>query len=354
MDFGNTKYYNQKKRVITLRKGKGKQAGYATLNGTRIVSRRPTVYYIMNNGAIRKLTNANTSGIPSALKYKVLKGKAPKKVKNTGNAPALNAAKNAVRAKRIAGLVKARQVKANKAGFRALPGFGNNQNSLFNNNLAKMANNKLAIRAKKLAALNKARAAKKMHSKNLPGWYNTGGNLFGPTKANRPKRDPRTNWNLPNPGNVSAKSNAANNAANQTANKLANLAGVNVSTANAAANAAAAAAASVTPSSASNTKANTIANAAANGAAAAVQALPVNERKNKNAVASAAAAGASQAANAAKNGNSTVSEAKHIGAAAGTAVRNAQNVENGTPAINTVSNNMKKRLAAMFVKPKTN
>ena len=366
MDFGNTKYYNQKKRVITLRKGKGKQAGYVTLNGARIVSRRPTVYYVMNSGAIRALTNANTSGIPSALKYKVLKAKAPKKAKNTGNGPALAAGflggklkpaanANAIKAKRIAGLVKARQVKATKAGFRALPGFGNNQNSLFNNNLAKKANKKLTIRAKKLAALNKARAAKKMHAKNLPGWYNTSGNLFGPTKANRPKHDPRnTNWNLPNPGNVSAKSNAANNAANQTANKLASLAGVNVNTANAAANAAAAAAASVTPSSASNTKANNIANAAANGAAAAVQALPVNERKNKNAVAAAAAAGASQAANAAKNGNSTVSEAKNIGAAAGTAVKNAKNVKNGTLAINTVSNNMKNRLARMFVKPKTN
>jgi hypothetical protein len=339
MDFGNTKYYNQKKRVITLRKGRGKQAGYVTLNGARIVSRRPTVYYVMNSGAIRALTNANTSGIPSALKYKVLKAKAPKKVSSSGNAPALNAAKNAIKAKRIAGLVKARQVKANKAGFRALPGFGNNQNSLFNNNLAKKANKKLAIRAKKLSALEKARAAKKMHAKNLPGWYNTSGNLFGPTKANRPNKG---NWhynknfpklatppssrnsNAPFTPNASAKSNAASNAANQTANKLASLAGVNVSTANAAANAAAAAAASVTPSSASNTKANTIANAAANGAAAAVQALPVNERKNKNAVAAAAAAGASQAANAAKNGNSTVSEAKNIGAAAGTAVKNTK------------------------------
>ena len=352
MDFGNTKYYNQKKRVITLRKGKGKQAGYVTLNGARIVSRRPTVYYVMNSGAIRALTNANTSGIPSALKYKVLKAKAPKKAKNTGNGPALAAGflggklkpaanANAIKAKRIAGLVKARQVKATKAGFRALPGFGNNQNSLFNNNLAKRANKKLTIRAKKLAALNKARAAKKMHAKNLPGWYNTNGNIFGKTtkKFNRPNKG---NWhynknfpklatppssrnsNAPFTPNSSAKSNAANNAANQTANKLASLAGVNVSTANAAANAAAAAAASVTPSSASNTKANTIANAAANGAAAAVQALPVNERKNKNAVAAAAAAGASQAANAAKNGNSTVSEAKNIGAAAGTAVKNTK------------------------------
>ena len=348
MDFGNTKYYNQKKRVITLRKGKGTQAGYVTLNGARIVSRRPTIYYVMNNGAIRALSNGNISAIPSALKYKVLKTKAPKKAKNVGNTAALNVAKNAVKAKRVAGLVKARQVKANKAGLRALPGFGNNQNSLFNNNLAKRANKKLATRAKKLAALEKARAAKKMHAKNLPGWYNNAGNLFGPTKANRPTRN-----TTPVP-NGSAKSNAANNAANQTANKLANLAGVNVNTANAAANAAAAAAAAVTPSSASNTKANNIANAAANGAAAAVQALPVSQRNNKNAVASAAAAGASQAANAAKNGNSTVSEAKNIGAAAGTAVKNNNNVKNGTPAINGISNNMKKQLAAMFVKPKTN
>ena len=185
MDFGNTKYYNQKKRVITLRKGKGTQAGYVTMNGAKIVSRRPTVYYIMNNGAIRALSNANTAKIPSALKYKVLKGKAPKKPKNVGNAAALNA----VKAKRVAGLVKARQVKAVKGGFRALPGFGNNQNSLFNNNLAKKANKKLAIRGKKLSALEKARAAKKMHAKNLPGWYNTGGNLFGPIKASRPKRN---------------------------------------------------------------------------------------------------------------------------------------------------------------------
>ena len=76
MDFGNTKYYNQKKRVITLRKGRGTQAGYVTLNGARIVSRRPTIYYVMNNGAIRALSNGNISAIPSSLKYKVLKTKA--------------------------------------------------------------------------------------------------------------------------------------------------------------------------------------------------------------------------------------------------------------------------------------
>ena len=351
MDFGNTKYYNQKKRVITLREGRKGQAGYVTLNGARIVSRRPTVYYVMNNGAIRALSNGNISAIPSALKYKVLKTKAPKKAKNVGNTAALNAAKakrtyvrkagafplkprqavlnkaraNTIRAKRTAGLVKARQVKANKANLRALPGFGNNQNSLFNNNLAKKANAKLAVRAKKLAALEKARAAKKMHAKNLPGWYNTNGNLFGPTKANRPVHDPRNNTPVPN-GN--AKNNAANNAASNTASKLNNVSGVTNASANAAANAAAAAAASVTPAGASNAKANNIANAAANGAAAAVQALPVNERSNKNAVAAAAAAGASQAANAAKNGHSTTSEAKNIGAAAGTAVKNTKAASN--------------------------
>jgi hypothetical protein len=303
MDFGNTKYYNQKKRVITLRKGKGTQAGYVTLNGARIVSRRPTIYYVMNNGAIRALSNGNISAIPSALKYKVLKTKAPKKAKNVGNTAALNVAKNAVKAKRVAGLVKARQVKANKAGLRALPGFGNNQNSLFNNNLAKKANKKLAVRAKKLSALEKARAAKKMHAKNLPGWYNTNGNLFG------------------------NKKNAAVQAVKQTNEKLANLAGVNVETKNAAAAAASEAAKNVTPANASTTQAKNIANAAANGAAAAVQALPVAERSNKNAVAAASAAGASQAANAAKNGNSTTSEAKNIGAAAGTAVKNVQKVK---------------------------
>lgn len=303
MDFGNTKYYNQKKRVITLRKGKGKQAGYVTLNGARIVSRRPTIYYVMNNGAIRALSNGNISAIPSALKYKVLKTKAPKKAKNVGNTAALNVAKNAVKAKRVAGLVKARQVKANKAGLRALPGFGNNQNSLFNNNLAKMANKKLAVRAKKLSALEKARAAKKMHAKNLPGWYNTNGNLFG------------------------NKKNAAVEAINQTNEKLANVSGVNAETKNAAAAAASEAAKNVTPANASTTQAKNIANAAANGAAAAVQALPVAERSNKNAVAAASAAGASQAANAAKNGNSTTSEAKNIGAAAGTAVANTKKVK---------------------------
>ena len=214
MDFGNTKYYNQKKRVITLRKGKGTQAGYATLNGARIVSRRPTIYYVMNNGAIRALSNANISAIPSALKYKVLKTKAPKKAKNVGNTAALNVAKNAVKAKRVSGLVKARQVKANKAGLRVLPGFGNNQNSLFNNNLAKKANKKLAVRAKKLSALEKARAAKKMHAKNLPGWYNTNGNLFG------------------------NKTNAAVQAVKKTNEKLENVAGVNAETKNAAAAAA--------------------------------------------------------------------------------------------------------------------
>ena len=304
MDFGNTKYYNQKKRVITLRKGKGKQAGYVTLNGARIVSRRPTIYYVMNNGAIRALSNGNISAIPSALKYKVLKTKAPKKAKNVGNTAALNVAKNAVKAKRVAGLVKARQVKANKAGLRALPGFGNNQNSLFNNNLAKMANKKLATRAKKLSALEKARAAKKMLAKNLPGWYNTQGNLFG-----------------------SNKTNAAVEAVKQTNEKLANLAGVNVETKNAAAAAASEAAKNVTPANASTSQAKNIANAAATGAAAAVQALPVAERSNKNAVAAASAAGASQAANAAKNGNSTTSEAKNIGAAAGTAVANTKKVK---------------------------
>ncbi len=299
MEFGNTKYYNQKKRVITLRKGRGTQAGYVTMNGAKIVSRRPTVYYMMNNGAIRALSNANTAAIPSALKYKVLKGKAPKKPKNVGNAAALNA----VKAKRVAGLVKARQVKATKAGLRALPGYNNNQ-GLFNNNLAKKANKKLATRAKKLAALEKARAAKKMHAKNLPGWYNTEGNLFG--------------------GN---KNKAAVVAANKTAEKVNKVEGVSSTTANAAVNAAAAAAKAVTPVSASPAQANNIANAAAAGATSAVQALPVNERKNKNAVAAAAAAGASQAANAAKNGNSTPSESKNIGAAAGTAVANANKLK---------------------------
>jgi hypothetical protein len=304
MDFGNTKYYNQKKRVITLRKGKGTQAGYATLNGARIVSRRPTIYYVMNNGAIRALSNANISAIPSALKYKVLKTKAPKKAKNVGNTAALNVAKNAVKAKRVAGLVKARQVKANKAGLRALPGFGNNQNSLFNNNMAKMANKKLATRAKKLSALEKARAAKKMLSKNLPGWYNTNSNLFG-----------------------SNKTNAAAQAVKKTNEKLEKVAGVNVETKNAAAAAASEAAKNVTPANASPAQANNIANAAATGAAAAVQALPPAERSNKGAVAAASAAGASQAANAAKNGNSTTSESKNIGAAAGTAVKNLQKVK---------------------------
>ena len=304
MDFGNTKYYNQKKRVITLRKGKGKQAGYVTLNGARIVSRRPTIYYVMNNGAIRALSNGNISAIPSALKYKVLKTKAPKKAKNVGNTAALNVAKNAVKAKRVAGLVKARQVKANKAGLRALPGFGNNQNSLFNNNLAKMANKKLATRAKKLSALEKARAAKKMLAKNLPGWYNTNSNLFG-----------------------SNKTNAAAQAVKKTNEKLEKVAGVNVETKNAAAAAASEAAKNVTPANASPAQANNIANAAATGAAAAVQALPPAERSNKGAVAAASAAGASQAANAAKNGNSTTSEAKNIGAAAGTAVANTKKVK---------------------------
>lgn len=304
MDFGNTKYYNQKKRVITLRKGKGKQAGYVTLNGARIVSRRPTIYYVMNNGAIRALSNGNISAIPSALKYKVLKTKAPKKAKNVGNTAALNVAKNAVKAKRVAGLVKARQVKANKAGLRALPGFGNNQNSLVNNNLAKMANKKLATRAKKLSALEKARAAKKMLAKNLPGWYNTQGNLFG-----------------------SNKTNAAVQAVKKTNEKLENVSGVNAETKNAAAAAASEAAKNVTPANASSSQANNIANAAATGAAAAVQALPPAERSNKNAVAAASAAGASQAASAAKNGNSTTSEAKNIGAAAGTAVANTKKVK---------------------------
>ena len=300
MDFGNTKYFNQKKRVITLRKGRGAKPGYVTMNGAKIVSRRPTIYYIMNNGAIRALSNANTAAIPSGLKYKVLKGKAPAKPKNVGNAAALNA----VKAKRVAGLVKARQVKATKGGFRALPGFGNNQNTLFNNNLAKKANKKLATLAKRRAALVKARGAKKMHAKNLPGWYNVEGELFG--------------------GN---KNKAALHAANKTVEKVNKVEGVTNTTANAAANAAAAAAKVVTPSNASSTKAANIANAASNGATSAVQALPVNERKNKNAVAAAAAAGASQAANAAKNGNSTTSEAKNIGAAAGTAVTNAKKLK---------------------------
>ena len=300
MDFGNTKYFNQKKRVITLRKGRGAQAGYVTMNGAKIVSRRPTIYYIMNNGAIRALSNANTAAIPSALKYKVLKGKAPAKPKNVGNAAALNA----VKAKRVAGLVKARQVKATKGGFRALPGFGNNQNTLFNNNLAKKANKKLATLAKRRAALVKARGAKKMHAKNLPGWYNVEGEMFG--------------------GN---KNKAALHAANKTVEKVNKVEGMTNTTANAAANAAAAAAKVVTPSNASSTKAANIANAASNGATSAVQALPVNERKNKNAVAAAAAAGASQAANAAKHGNSTTSEAKNIGAAAGTAVTNAKKLK---------------------------
>lgn len=309
MDFGNTKYYNQKKRVVTLRKGRGAQAGYATMNGSRIISRRPTVYYIMNNGAIRALSNANTAKIPSALKFKVLKTKAPKKAKNVGNVAALNVAKNAVKAKRVAGLVKARQVKANKAGFRALPGFGNNKNSLFNNNLAKMADKKLATRGKKLAALEKARGAKKMHAKNLPGWYNNQG-LFNNNLAKK-----------------AAKTLAAENAASNTNSKLKEVAGVTAATNNAAAAAAAEAAKAVTPVGASSAKANMIANASANGAVAAVQALPVAERSSKGAVAAAAAAGASQAANAAKNGNSTTSEAKNIGAAAGTAVANTKKVK---------------------------
>ena len=300
MDFGNTKYFNQKKRVITLRKGRGAQAGYVTMNGAKIVSRRPTIYYIMNNGAIRALSNANTAAIPSALKYKVLKGKAPAKPKNVGNAAALNA----VKAKRVAGLVKARQVKATKGGFRALPGFGNNQNTLFNNNLAKKANKKLATLAKRRAALVKARGAKKMHAKNLPGWYNVEGEMFG--------------------GN---KNKAALHAANKTVEKVNKVEGMTNTTANAAANAAAAAAKAVTPSNAGAANAANIANAASAGATSAVQALPVNVRNNKNAVAAAAAAGASQAANAAKNGNSTTSEAKNIGAAAGTAVTNAKKLK---------------------------
>jgi hypothetical protein len=300
MDFGNTKYFNQKKRVITLRKGKGAQAGYVTMNGAKIVSRRPTIYYIMNNGAIRALSNANTAAIPSALKYKVLlKGKAPAKPKNVGNAAALNA----VKAKRVAGLVKARQVKATKGGFRALPGFGNNQ-GLFNNNLAKKANKKLATLAKRRAALVKARGAKKMHAKNLPGWYNVEGEMFG--------------------GN---KNKAALHAANKTVENVNKVEGVTNTTANAAANAAAAAAKEVTPSNAGAAKAANIANAASAGATSAVQALPVNVRNNKNAVAAAAAAGASQAANAAKHGNSTPSESKNIGAAAGTAVTNAKKLK---------------------------
>jgi hypothetical protein len=317
MDFGNTKYYNQKKRVITLRKGRGTQAGYVTMSGAKIVSRRPTVYYIMNNGAIRALSNANTGKIPTALKYKVLKGKAPKKPKNVGNAAALNAAKPKRKYTRKAGAFPLKPRASVLAKARA--------NTIYN---------------KRVAALTKARAAKKMHSKNLPGFYNNSGNLFGPTKANRPKHDPRTNWNLPNPGNLNAKNNganwnlpnpgnlnakntAANNAANSTANKLNKVAGVTNTTANAAANAAAAAAKAVTPANAGNAKVNNIANAAAAGATAAVQALPVNQRNNKNAVAAAAAAGASQAANAAQNGNSTPTESKNIGAAAGTAVSNA-------------------------------
>ena len=299
MDFGNTKYFNQKKRVITLRKGRGAKPGYVTMNGAKIVSRRPTIYYIMNNGAIRALSNANTAAIPSTLKYKVLKGKAPAKPKNVGNAAALNA----VKAKRVAGLVKARQVKATKGGFRALPGFGNNQ-GLFNNNLAKKANKKLATLAKRRAALVKARGAKKMHAKNLPGWYNVEGEMFG--------------------GN---KNKAALHAANKTVEKVNKVEGMTNTTANAAANAAAAAAKAVTPSNAGAANAANIANAASNGATSAVQALPVNERKNKNAVAAAAAAGASQAANAAKHGNSTTSEAKNIGAAAGTAVTNAKKLK---------------------------
>lgn len=346
MDFGNTQYYNQKKRVITLRKGRGRQTGYATMNGSRIVSRRPTVYYIMNNGAIRALTSANTNRIPSALKYKVLKGKAPKKVKNPGNGAALSAA------------LKPKRKYTRKSGAPVNQARAN------------------AIRAKRLASLAKARAAKKMHSKNLPGFFNNNGNLFGPTKANRPKHDPRNNkkpnnnggnqkpksnnnqafvnslfnnmtpapkkpnnnggnkkpnnnWNLPNPyltnNGGNAKNNAANNAANNTANKLEKVAGVTNATANAAAAAAGAAAASVTPAGASSASANNIANAAANGAAAAVQALPVAERNNKNAVSAAAAAGASQAASAAKNGKVTPTEAKNMGAAAGTAVKNTKN-----------------------------
>ena len=205
---------------------------------------------------------------------------------------------------RVAGLVKARQVKATKGGFRALPGFGNNQNTLFNNNLAKKANKKLATLAKRRAALVKARGAKKMHAKNLPGWYNVEGEIFG--------------------GN---KKKAALHAANKTVEKVNKVEGVTNTTANAAANAAAAAAKAVTPSNASSTNAANIANAASAGATSAVQALPVNVRNNKNAVAAAAAAGASQAANAAKHGNSTPSESKNIGAAAGTAVTNAKKLK---------------------------
>lgn len=324
MDFGNTKYYNQKKRVITLRKGKGAQAGYVTMNGAKIVSRRPTIYYIMNNGAIRALSNANTGAIPSALKYKVLKGKAPAKPKNVGNAAALNA----VKAKRVAGLVKARQVKATKGAFRALPGYNNNQ-GLFNNNLAKKANKKLATRGKKLAALTKARQVKATKGAflALPGYGNN--------------RAANNSFNLPNPLGEGMrrmrknagikrgprKAAAAVHAANKTAEKVNKIEGVNNTTANAAVNAAAAAAKAVTPTNAGATQAANIANAASAGATSAVQALPVNERSNKNAVAAAAAAGASQAANAAKNGNSTPSESKNIGAAAGTAVTNAKKLK---------------------------
>jgi hypothetical protein len=91
MDFGNTKYYNSKKRVITMRKGRGSQAGYAVMSGNKIVTRRPTIYYMMNGGAMRAITNANTARFPSALKFKVRK--APKKVAKKGNAAALKAAK---------------------------------------------------------------------------------------------------------------------------------------------------------------------------------------------------------------------------------------------------------------------
>ena len=223
MDFGNTKYYNQKKRVITLRKGRGHQAGYVTMNGAKIVSRRPTVYYIMNNGAIRALVNSNIAAIPSGLKHRVLKGKKGKKpagllggpglhfhAKPTGNAAAkpkrkytrkagafprkppqkvLNAAANNEFVKHLFNNVKKNNSSwnlpnpGNLGSSKKLPAF---VRAINNANINSYGKN--SLRNKRLAALVKARAAKKMHAKNLPGWYNTGGNLFGPIKANSPKK----------------------------------------------------------------------------------------------------------------------------------------------------------------------
>jgi len=215
MDFGNTKYYNQKKRVITLRKGKGHQAGYVTMNGSRIISRRPTVYYIMNNGAIRALVNANIAAIPSGLKHRVLKGKKSQKPVGLLGGPGLHFHVKPANAKPKRKYTRKAGAFPRKPPQKVLNAAANNEfvKHLFNNvkknnsswnlpnpgNLGGNKNNSSwnlpnpgnlnSTRNKKLAALVKARAAKKMHAKNLPGWYNVNGNLFGPIKATRPKKN---------------------------------------------------------------------------------------------------------------------------------------------------------------------